>query len=49
MTKNGILIADNVISHKDILERMVQDSLNDARVDALVVPIGRGELVCVKK
>lgn len=48
MVRNGILVADNVISHKDILERMVQDALNDTRVDALVVPIGSGELVCVK-
>jgi caffeoyl-CoA O-methyltransferase len=49
MTSNGILVADNVISHKDILERMVQDALNDQRVDALVIPIGSGELVCVKR
>jgi predicted O-methyltransferase YrrM len=49
MTRGGILVADNVISHKDILEKMVEDALRDQRVDAMVVPIGNGELVCIKK
>jgi caffeoyl-CoA O-methyltransferase len=48
MVKGGILVADNVISHKAVLEPMVQRVLNDARVDALIVPIGSGELVCRK-
>lgn len=48
MTKGGLLIADNVISHKDILQDMVDKVMNDNRVDALVVPIGSGELVCRK-
>ena len=46
MVKGGILVADNVISHKDVLKPMVERSLNDQRVDALVVPIGSGELLC---
>jgi predicted O-methyltransferase YrrM len=49
MTTNGILVADNVISHKDILEKMVEDALNDQRVDAMVVPIGSGVLYCMRK
>jgi len=49
MMKDGILVADNIISHKDILESMVERALHDARVDAVVVPIGSGELVCVKR
>ena len=48
MVSGGILVADNVISHKEILENMVQYVLADMRVDALVVPIGSGELVCQK-
>ena len=48
MVSGGILVADNVISHKEILDNMVQYVLDDMRVDALVVPIGSGELVCQK-
>lgn len=48
MIKGGLLIADNAISHKDELEAMLKRALNDERVDALIVPIGRGELICRK-
>lgn len=48
MTEKGILIADNVISHKDVLKDMVEHALGDQRVDAMVVPIGSGLLLCVK-
>jgi predicted O-methyltransferase YrrM len=48
MVSGGILVADNVISHKEVLEPMIERALTDVRVDALVVPIGRGELVCRK-
>ena len=48
MVNGGILVADNVISHKEVLRTMVQRVLKDERVDALVVPIGSGELVCRK-
>jgi len=40
------LIADNAISHKKSLESFTQRALSDERVDALIVPIGQGELVC---
>jgi caffeoyl-CoA O-methyltransferase len=49
MVAGGILVADNVISHRDILEKFVEDVLQDDRVDAVVVPIGSGELVCIKQ
>jgi|SRR5690554_2378921 len=48
MVSGGILIADNAINHYDTLEPMIKKTLNDKRVDALVVPIGKGELVCRK-
>jgi caffeoyl-CoA O-methyltransferase len=48
MVRGGLLVADNAISHKDELKTMLERALNDERVDALVVPIGRGELVCRK-
>jgi predicted O-methyltransferase YrrM len=46
MVGGGLLVADNVISHRAILQPLVDRALKDARVDALVVPIGKGELVC---
>lgn len=48
MVSGGLLVADNVISHREALETVVHQALNDERVDALVVPIGKGELVCRK-
>lgn len=49
MISGGLLVADNATSHKNILKEMIDKALNDERVDALVVPIGRGELVCRKR
>ena len=46
MVKGGLFVADNVISHADVLQPFVDQALGDERVDALVVPIGKGELVC---
>ena len=49
MISGGLLVADNAISHKDILKEMIEKVLNDKRVDALVVPIGSGILVCRRR
>ncbi len=49
MVPGGLLVADNVISHETILKPMVERVLADTRVDALVVPIGSGLLLCVKR
>ncbi len=48
MIKGGILVADNAINHRETLQPMLDKALEDPRVDALVVPIGKGELVCRK-
>ncbi len=45
----GILVADNAINHRATLQPMLDAALGDERVDALVVPIGKGELVCRKR
>lgn len=45
MVTGGVLTADNVISHEEILQPMVDRALRDERVDAVVVPIGSGVLV----
>jgi predicted O-methyltransferase YrrM len=46
MVRGGIFVADNVISHANVLQPFVNYALADERVDAVVVPIGKGELVC---
>ncbi|MHC5114829.1 MAG: O-methyltransferase [Planctomycetota bacterium] len=46
MVSGGLLVADNAINHVDTLRPMLDRALVDPRVDALVVPIGKGELVC---
>ncbi len=49
LVPGGLLVADNALSHPDELTSLLDAALGDARVDALVVPIGRGELVCRKR
>lgn len=49
MVTGGILIADNAISHREELSIMIERALNDPRVDAMVIPIGTGEIVCRKR
>ena len=44
----GMLCADNVISHQAELGAFLEHAAADERVDALVVPIGKGVLVCRK-
>lgn len=46
LVPGGVLVADNAISHAPDLAPMIEHALADARVDAVVVPIGKGELVC---
>ncbi len=48
LVKGGLLVADNVLSHQDELGSFIEHVRRDQRVDALVVPIGKGELVCRK-
>ena len=48
LVKGGLLVADNAINHRETLQPMIDQALADTRVDALVVPIGKGELVCRK-
>jgi predicted O-methyltransferase YrrM len=48
MVDGGLLIADNVISHRQELGPFIERVMRDERIDALIVPIGKGELVCRK-
>ncbi len=49
MVRGGLLVADNAINHEATLRPMLNRALQDQRVDALIVAIGKGELVCRKK
>ncbi len=48
LVKGGLLVADNAINHRETLKPILDRALADERVDALIVPIGKGELVCRK-
>jgi predicted O-methyltransferase YrrM len=48
LVSGGYLIADNAINHRDTLYPMIEQSLKDHRVDAMVVPVGKGLLICRK-
>ena len=48
MTKGGLLVADNAINHAATLQPMLDRALADERVDAIIVPLASGELVCRK-
>lgn len=48
MVSGGLFLADNVISHSRSLEPLVRHAAADERVDAVVVPIGKGLLFCRK-
>jgi predicted O-methyltransferase YrrM len=49
LVPGALLVADNAINHQATLKPMLDAALSDPRVDALVVPIGKGELVCRKR
>jgi predicted O-methyltransferase YrrM len=49
LVKGGLLVADNVIGHRAALKPMLDQALADERVDAVIVPIGDGELLCRRK
>lgn len=44
----GFLVTDNAINHRERLQPMLERALCDERVDAMIVPVGKGELVCRK-
>jgi len=48
LVPGGLLMADNAINHAATLQPMLDHALSDSRVDALVVPVGKGVLLCRK-
>ena len=49
LVPGGILAADNVLSHREVLAPFTERALADERIDALVIPVGSGVLVCRKE
>ena len=49
MVSGGLLLADNAIDFAWALQPMLDRALADDRVDALIVPIGKGVLACRKR
>lgn len=49
LAPGGILVADNVISHAQELRPFVEGARHDGRVDAAVLPVGKGLLVCTRR
>lgn len=49
LAPGGLLVADNAINHEAALRPMLDRALSDPRVDAMIVPIAKGELVCRKR
>ena len=46
IVSGGLVVADNAINHYATVKPMIDKALADDRFDSLVVPIGKGELVC---
>ena len=49
LVPGGLLLADNVISHQEDLAAFVAKARKDKSVDAAILPVGKGLLVCVKR
>jgi predicted O-methyltransferase YrrM len=45
MISGGLLLADNVISHRDSLQPMLDHVESDDRVDSVIIPVGKGVLL----
>ena len=48
MVPGGLLVVDNVISHREATGPMVRKALKDGRMDAMIVPLGSGLLLARK-
>lgn len=48
LVAGGFLVADNAVSHQAELADFLGRALGDRRVDALIIPLGKGVLVCRK-
>ena len=45
----GLLVADNIISHAKDLDKFLKKARKDKKIDALVLNVGKGLLLCSKR
>lgn len=48
MVPGGLFLADNAVSHGQVLQPVIDQVLADKRVDAMVAPVGKGLLLARK-
>ena len=48
LVRGGLLVADNLLSHAETMRPFTEHGESDARMDALVVGVGKGLLLCRK-
>jgi predicted O-methyltransferase YrrM len=46
MIHGALLLADNAIDSREVLQPMLDRAQADPRVDSVIVPIGKGVLLC---
>ncbi len=44
--QNGMIVADNAINHYETIKPMIDKVMKNTKFDSLIVPIGKGELIC---
>jgi predicted O-methyltransferase YrrM len=49
LVPGGLLLVDNAISHASELAAFIQRAEQDPQLDSLILPVGKGVLVCRKK
>jgi caffeoyl-CoA O-methyltransferase len=49
LVTGGLLVADNATSHAEDLKPMLDRALSDPHVDAMVLEVNKGELICRKR
>lgn len=49
LVEGGLLVADNVLSHEKDLDEFVKKAQEDEAVDAMLLHVGKGLLICSKK
>jgi predicted O-methyltransferase YrrM len=48
LVPGGLLVVDNAISHADDIKPMLDKAMADTSLDSVIIPVGKGLLVCRK-
>jgi predicted O-methyltransferase YrrM len=49
LVSGAVLIADNILSHREVLAGFTESVMADERMDAVLLPVGKGLLVCRRR